>query len=152
MIISIASGKGGTGKTTVAVNIAQAMSNCQFLDCDVEEPNAHIFLNPENTKAETVYSDIPLIDNEKCNHCGICAEACKFNALVALPKHIIFFSELCMSCYACKEMCPEGAIAMIKKEVGSNNKDHCRKRLGRPNRQEEVAFRRHWASRTSEGR
>ena len=76
MIISIASGKGGTGKTTVATNFAVSLKNAQLLDCDVEEPNAHFFLHPELIHSSNVSVPVPEIDEKKCNYCGRCAEIC----------------------------------------------------------------------------
>ncbi len=121
MKISIASGKGGTGKTIIATSLAISIDDCQFLDCDVEEPNAHIFLKPSFHTTETIYVDVPLIDHDKCTNCGICSEACEFNALAQLPEQVIFFAELCMSCNACKVLCPENAISMQDKEIGKVN-------------------------------
>ncbi|MBN1328203.1 MAG: ATP-binding protein [Candidatus Heimdallarchaeota archaeon] len=121
MKIGIASGKGGTGKTTIAINLALSIDNCQFLDCDVEEPNAHIFLRPEFIKTENVTINVPLIDTKLCTNCGICSKVCEYNALIQIPNNVLFFSELCLSCNACKELCPEKAITMQKKIVGEIN-------------------------------
>jgi len=118
MKISVASGKGGTGKTTVATNLALSIGACQFLDCDVEEPNAHIFLQPKITERKQVFSNVPLIKTSVCTNCGVCAENCEFNALVQLPNHVIFFADLCMSCNACQMLCPQNAISMTKREIG----------------------------------
>ncbi|MBD3191075.1 MAG: P-loop NTPase [Candidatus Heimdallarchaeota archaeon] len=118
MKISIASGKGGTGKTTVAVNLALSIKPCQILDCDVEEPNVHIFLNPDIKKTKPVKVLVPLVDDEKCTRCGHCAEVCEFNALAVVPQEVIFFEQLCMSCAACWELCPENAITTREKEIG----------------------------------
>jgi MinD superfamily P-loop ATPase len=85
MIISVASGKGGTGKTTVAVNLALSIDNVQFLDCDVEEPNAHIFLKPRLRKVEKAYIPVPEVDESKCVYCGKCASICVYNAIAFLP-------------------------------------------------------------------
>ncbi len=117
MIISVASGKGGTGKTTVAVNLClTADSNVQLMDCDVEEPNAHIFLKPEISAIEDISIKVPKIDKDKCNYCGKCKEVCVYNAL-AVVKHsdtgegsILVFSDLCHGCGACSYLCPQGAI------------------------------------------
>ena len=119
MIISVASGKGGTGKTLVATSLALSLeSNLQFLDCDVEEPNAHIFLKPAIERQEIVSIPIPQVNEEKCTFCGKCAEVCAFNAIAVLPKKVLVFPELCHGCGACSYLCPEDAISEGGKEVG----------------------------------
>jgi MinD superfamily P-loop ATPase len=118
MVISVASGKGGTGKTTVAVNLAVAAGNLQLLDCDVEEPNAHIFIKPEQKNREPVYTMVPEVDEEKCTLCGRCREVCAYNAIAVLGKAILVFPELCHGCGSCSYFCPESAIREIKKEIG----------------------------------
>jgi len=112
MIISVASGKGGTGKTTVATNLA-----CS-LDCDVEEPNAHLFLDPEITSISTVKTAVPLIDETKCTYCGKCVEICRFNALTIVGETILAFPAMCHSCGGCMLVCPENAITESKREIG----------------------------------
>ena len=119
MIISVASGKGGTGKTTIATNLALALKQVQFIDCDVEEPNAHLFLKPHIEKKVAVTILIPRIEESKCTHCGRCAEACEFNALVVFPKTVLVFDELCHGCGACSYVCPEEAIREETKEIGT---------------------------------
>lgn len=122
MIISIASGKGGTGKTTVATNLAQVLGNrVQLLDCDVEEPNAHLFLQPTFTQNEPVTTPIPLIDETKCTFCRKCADFCEFNALAVVGKQVLVFAELCHSCGGCMLVCPEGAITETSRELGTLN-------------------------------
>ena len=121
MIISIASGKGGTGKTLVATSLAISLKDngkVQLIDCDVEEPNDHIFLKPTFTKKERVSIPIPKVDEEKCTHCGKCAEVCAYNAIAAMKKKVLVFPELCHGCGACSYLCPEDAISEIDKEVG----------------------------------
>jgi len=118
MIISVASGKGGTGKTTIATNLAQTLEGIQFIDCDVEEPNAHLFLKPHIEKKLPVTIPIPRIDETKCTHCGRCAEACEFNALACFPQTVLVFDELCHGCGACSYICPEEAIGEETKEIG----------------------------------
>ncbi len=123
MIISVASGKGGTGKTTIAVNLALALAkdkekNVQFLDCDVEEPNAHLFLKPVLDKFEIVEIPVPKIDEKKCNYCGKCAEVCVFNAIAVTKNKILVFPGLCHGCGACTLFCPEKAISEEGNEVG----------------------------------
>ena len=114
MIISVASGKGGTGKTTVAVNMALSIKDTQLLDCDVEEPNAHILHNPNTLEERPVYVLNPSINEDKCSHCGKCAEHCQYHALFITQTGVLFFPELCHSCGLCTLVCPENAISMVK--------------------------------------
>ena len=121
MIIAVASGKGGTGKTTVAVNLALAISQkekLQLVDCDVEEPNGHIFLKPDFKPAETVSIAVPEVDEEKCLYCGRCAKNCAFNAIAVLKENILVFPELCHGCGGCAYFCPEGAIKEVPRAIG----------------------------------
>jgi len=119
MIISIASGKGGTGKTTVATNLAVSIgSDVQLLDCDVEEPNAHLFIDPVIEQSKKVYTPVPKIDEEKCNFCKKCAEICRFKAIAVIKEIVLTFPELCHSCGGCMEVCPENAITETGRELG----------------------------------
>ena len=119
MIISIASGKGGTGKTTVATNLAVSVDGpVQLLDCDVEEPNAHLFLRPSIEETKTVTTPVPEIDLEKCNQCKKCAEICRFRAIAVLGDTVLTFPELCHSCGGCMAVCPEGAITETGRKLG----------------------------------
>ncbi|MDP8216840.1 MAG: ATP-binding protein [Candidatus Kaelpia imicola] len=118
MVISIASGKGGTGKTTIATNLAFSLSNTQLLDCDVEEPNSHIFIKPEIKDREIISIPVPEIDEEKCNSCGKCQEVCVYNAIAIVNKKVLVFPELCHGCGSCSYFCPEKAIKEIDKNIG----------------------------------
>ena len=125
MRISIASGKGGTGKTTIATNLALSIgSNVQLLDCDVEEPNAHLFINPVFEKTDTIFMPVPDVNEDKCTYCGKCAEICQFKAIAVLKKAVLVFSELCHSCGGCMEVCPEGAITEKGRKLGVIQKGH----------------------------
>ncbi len=125
MIISIASGKGGTGKTTVATNLALAIgSDVQLLDCDVEEPNAHLFIYPIFEKTEIVYTPVPEVDFKKCTFCGKCGEICQFKAIAVIGETVMLFHELCHSCGGCMAVCPEGAITEIGRELGIIERGH----------------------------
>ena len=119
MIISIASGKGGTGKTTVATNLAVSVEgDVQVLDCDVEEPNSHLFLHPTIEEIETITTPVPEVDTDKCNLCGKCGEICQFKAIVVIGETVLPFHELCHSCGGCMEVCPEKAITEVGRELG----------------------------------
>jgi len=119
MIISIASGKGGTGKTTIATNLAVSLgTNVNLLDCDVEEPNDHIFIQPDINYTERVSLRVPQVDMNKCTLCGLCQEICQFQAIVVVGKTVLTFPELCHSCGGCMEVCSEDAITEIDREMG----------------------------------
>jgi len=122
MKIAIASGKGGTGKSTVSTNLAYLLSKTYkkvcLLDCDVEEPNCHIFLKPVFDFSEPVYVSVPQIDVEKCVKCGKCAEVCQYNALAFVKGKVIVFAELCHGCGSCGLICPSEAISETGREVG----------------------------------
>ncbi len=124
MKITITSGKGGTGKTFLATNLGYIMKHelqqdIAYLDCDVEEPNAHLFLNPENTTQEQIEINSPIgIDNNKCIGCGKCSQVCVYNAITVINQKPLFFQELCHACGACSIVCPEGAINEGNRVIG----------------------------------
>lgn len=119
MIISVASGKGGTGKTTISTNLAISLGvDCTLLDCDVEEPNAHLFLHPSIDRSEIVTTFVPGVDEGRCTLCRKCAEICRFRAMTVVGKKVLVFPKLCHSCGGCQVVCPEGAITEGSRELG----------------------------------
>jgi MinD superfamily P-loop ATPase len=120
--IAIASGKGGTGKTTVAVNLAWVANKAgiptAYVDCDVEEPNGHIFLSPAIDRTETAFTPVPAVDANLCTACGECSRACERKALACLGEEVLVFPELCNGCGLCTLVCPEGAISEVPREIG----------------------------------
>ncbi len=119
MIVSVASGKGGTGKTTLALLMAAARTHATVVDCDVEEPNCHLFLKPEWESEQTVNVMIPSFDAQLCDRCGKCAKVCLFNALATTGNKPLLFDELCHSCGGCILACPKKAITEAAKPIGS---------------------------------
>ncbi len=127
MIISVASGKGGTGKTTVATNLALSLGpdvDVQVLDCDVEEPNSSLFIRPSIEEVKTITTPVPKVDMERCSLCGKCGEICQFKAIVVVGEKVLTFPELCHSCGGCIEVCPEEAISETERELGTIKKGH----------------------------
>ncbi|NQV31083.1 MAG: 4Fe-4S binding protein, partial [Phycisphaeraceae bacterium] len=119
MKIAIGSGKGGTGKTTVAVALAMASTEpTQYLDCDVEEPNGHIFLKPDLDETMLVSLPVPSVNSDLCTGCGLCDRICQFNAIISLKSTAMVFPELCHGCGGCSLFCPTGAISEIEYEIG----------------------------------
>jgi len=122
MRIAVSSGKGGTGKTTVATNLAVTASRAGrsvgYLDCDVEEPNGFLFLKPQITETRPVNVSIPKVDMDKCNGCGQCGRICQYSAIVAMNKQVLVFAELCHGCGGCWLVCPTGAIIESQRQTG----------------------------------
>jgi len=123
LTLSIASGKGGTGKTTIATNLAVAIArmgvNVAYLDCDVEEPNGRIFLKPDITREIEVTVPVPRVDLDKCTLCGECSSACEYHAIAVLGKTVGVFPSLCHGCGGCSDVCPEDAIEEITRTIGT---------------------------------
>jgi len=119
MIISVASGKGGTGKTTVSTNLAISLGgDCTLMDCDVEEPNAHLFLHPRIDRSETIATFVPNVDESRCTLCRKCADICRFRAITVVGKKVLVFPKLCHSCGGCQAVCTEMAITEGSRELG----------------------------------
>lgn len=121
MILAIASGKGGTGKTLVATSLALSLKESQcvtLLDCDVEEPDDNLFIRVGITGSEPVNNPVPFVDESKCTHCGKCAEVCAYNAMAVLGEHVLIFAEICHGCGACTYFCPERAISEQPRRTG----------------------------------
>jgi len=122
LIVAVASGKGGTGKTTVAVNLAKTVSKTgmkvSYIDCDVEEPNGHIFLKPVIETNENATTAYPSIDEDKCTSCGKCAEICQFKSIIFLENKPLIFKDMCHSCGGCVLVCPENAICESQRKIG----------------------------------
>lgn len=127
-VVAVASGKGGTGKTTVAVNLAvtAARSGRQaaLVDCDVEAPNAHLFLRPEIARSDPAFVPVPVVDESKCTACGECGSFCRYSAIVSLKTKPLLFPELCHGCGGCVLVCPTGAITEGRREIGRVDEGH----------------------------
>ncbi len=122
MKIAVASGKGGTGKTTIATNlawIAAQNGRCvAYIDCDVEEPNGHLFLKPRITVTRSIGQLHPRVDEQKCAHCGLCGDICQYSAIVCVGQKVLVYPELCHACGGCSLVCGPGAIAEVLRETG----------------------------------
>lgn len=121
MKIAIASGKGGTGKTTLSTNLSSFFAeeeNVVLVDLDVEEPDSGLFLKANLISEEDKYKEIPKWEKDKCTLCGLCQKVCNYNAVIKLGNEIMVFPELCHSCYACSELCPTSALPMVPKKMG----------------------------------
>ena len=119
MIISVASGKGGTGKTTIATSLAAVLgARAQLLDCDVEEPNCHILMKPVLRTSESITVPVPIVDMDKCTLCGKCGDVCRFSAIVVIGEQVLTFPQMCHGCGGCALLCPERAIRDGSRELG----------------------------------
>lgn len=122
MKIAVLSGKGGTGKTLVSVNLAAATSEALYIDCDVEEPNGHLFFKPENIESEKITIKIPHLDEKLCDGCRKCVDFCKFNALAYIGNKLLVFEDICHSCGGCMLVCPQKALSEKDKVIGAIEK------------------------------
>ncbi|NLB18196.1 MAG: ATPase [Syntrophomonadaceae bacterium] len=118
MKIAVLSGKGGTGKTLLSVNLAAAAMEATYIDCDVEEPNGHLFLKPQYYDQQKINVPIPEVDNQLCNGCRICTDFCQYNALAYINNQLMIFDEMCHSCGGCILFCPEKALREKEKNIG----------------------------------
>jgi len=122
MKIAVLSGKGGTGKTLVSVNLASSAKKSTYIDCDVEEPNGHLFFKPKDIISEDINIKIPLTNNNLCNGCRKCVDFCKFNALAYVKNKVMVFDDICHSCGGCMLFCPTKAISEKDKKIGEVQK------------------------------
>ena len=118
MKIAVLSGKGGTGKTTISSNLAAILENITLIDCDVEEPNIHLFFDIPNNNKKSVYTEYPHIDMRKCDLCGKCGEFCRFNAILPAKNRVLVFKDICHACGGCAIVCPKDAISYKEREIG----------------------------------
>lgn len=122
-VIAVASGKGGTGKTTIAANLALTLSGngrlVQYIDCDVEEPNGALFLKPDVDNREPVFVPVPGVNLDACTGCGKCGDLCQYGAIVSIDRNVLTFEQLCHSCGGCMQICPAGAITEKQLEIGT---------------------------------
>jgi MinD superfamily P-loop ATPase len=119
MIVSVASGKGGTGKTTVSASLARVWEKpVVAVDLDVEEPNLHLFLRPDINECTTCFLDVPVVEESKCTYCGACSDLCQFKAISIMGKLVLTFPEMCHGCGGCFALCPEQAISKGRRELG----------------------------------
>lgn len=119
MIIAVLSGKGGTGKTLLSVNLAALKEKSIYLDCDIEEPNGYLYFKPRRVSTEKITVEIPEVDQKKCNGCRVCVDFCQFNALAYIQDKLLVFPEICHSCGGCFLFCPQKALKKTKKMVGT---------------------------------
>lgn len=128
LTIAVASGKGGTGKTTVSASLALAAAEAghrvTYRDCDVEEPNGHIFLKPRIESSRTVSIPVPVVDSEKCTTCGACGEICQFSAIICIGKSVLTFEQMCHGCGGCTLVCPTSAITEKSRGIGVIESGH----------------------------
>ncbi len=125
MIVSVASGKGGTGKTTVAASLASVWGKPLIaVDLDVEEPNLHLFLRPEIEETIKTYLEVPAVDESRCTHCGACSELCQFKAISVMGTLVLTFPEMCHGCGGCIALCPEKALSPGERELGEIGRGH----------------------------
>src|SRR5690554_148084 len=140
MKIAVLSGKGGTGKTFISVNLAVIENKSSYIDCDVEEPNGYLFLKQRIINEEKISVKIPSVNNELCNGCRKCVDFCKFNALAYVYNRLIIFKEICHSCGGCSIVCPNNALLEKDKEIGvvkTGDKDNIKVSMGELNIGEE---------------